>query len=51
MHEGRGLGLSVVYGIVVGLGGGLLVESVPGAGARVRVCLPIAPIIFTAQST
>ncbi|MGD0991521.1 MAG: ATP-binding protein [Gemmatimonadales bacterium] len=43
LHEGRGLGLSVVYGIVAGLGGGLLVESVPGAGARVSVYLPIAP--------
>jgi signal transduction histidine kinase len=42
MHEGRGLGLSVVYGIVAGLGGGLRVESVPGAGARVSVYLPIA---------
>jgi signal transduction histidine kinase len=43
MHKGRGLGLSVVYGIVAGLGGGLRVESVPGAGARVSVYLPIAP--------
>ncbi len=43
LHEGRGLGLSVVYGIVAGLGGGLLVQSVPGAGATVKVYLPIGP--------
>jgi signal transduction histidine kinase len=42
-HEGRGLGLSVVYGIVSGLGGGLRLESQPGAGTRVSVYLPIAP--------
>jgi signal transduction histidine kinase len=41
LHEGRGLGLSVVYGIVAGLGGGLRVESAPGAGARVSAYLPI----------
>jgi signal transduction histidine kinase len=43
MHEGRGLGLSVVYGILAGLGGALLVESEAGAGARVSAYLPHAP--------
>ena len=42
-HEGRGLGLSVVYGIVSGLGGGLRLDSRPGAGARVSVYLPLTP--------
>jgi signal transduction histidine kinase len=43
MHEGRGLGLSVVYGIVVSLGGGLRLDSIPGSGARASVYLPAAP--------
>ena len=42
-HEGRGLGLTVVHGIVAGYGGGLLVDNVPGVGTRVCVYLPIAP--------
>ncbi|MFI5198605.1 MAG: sensor histidine kinase, partial [Thermoanaerobaculia bacterium] len=39
-HEGRGLGLSVVYGIVASWGGALLVDTAPGAGTRVRVYVP-----------
>jgi signal transduction histidine kinase len=39
-HEGRGLGLSVVHGIVAGCGGAVLVDSAPGEGTRVRVYLP-----------
>lgn len=39
-HEGRGLGLSVVYGIVSSMGGGLRLESSPGKGTRVSVYLP-----------
>jgi signal transduction histidine kinase len=42
LHEGRGLGLSVVHGIVAGLGGGLSVESAPGAGTRICIYLPLA---------
>jgi signal transduction histidine kinase len=49
LHEGRGLGLSVVYGIVAGMGGGLLVQSVPGAGATDMVYLPILPDERTPQ--
>lgn len=39
-HEGRGLGLSVVYGIVASCGGTVLVDTAPGAGTRVRVYVP-----------
>jgi len=42
-HEGRGLGLSVVYGIASRMGGGLRLESSPGTGTRVSVYLPVAP--------
>lgn len=38
--EGTGLGLSMVYGLVQGLGGGIDVRSVPGHGATFRVYLP-----------
>jgi signal transduction histidine kinase len=41
IHEGRGLGLSVVHGIVASCGGGLLIDTVPGTGTRVSVYLPI----------
>lgn len=40
-HEGRGLGLSVVYGIVTSRGGGLLLDSGSAAGTLVRVFLPL----------
>ena len=38
--EGRGLGLSVVHGIVASCDGAVIVDSTPGAGTRVRVYLP-----------
>ncbi len=36
-HEGRGLGLSVVYGMMSSAAGGLAIESTVGAGTRVSV--------------
>ncbi len=38
--QGMGLGLSVAYGIIHGLGGDISVESQPGQGATFRVRLP-----------
>jgi two-component system, cell cycle sensor histidine kinase and response regulator CckA len=40
--EGTGLGLSLVYGVVDGLGGRLSIESAVGLGTIVEVALPAA---------
>ena len=42
MHEGNGLGLSVVHGIVNDHRGAVIVESVPGKGSCFTVFLPEA---------
>ena len=43
-HEGTGLGLSVVRGLVGLHGGGLVVESGPGLGTTVTVRIPIEAV-------
>jgi signal transduction histidine kinase len=43
LGSGAGLGLSVCYGIVLGLGGDVTVDSPPGQGATFCVLLPSAP--------
>ncbi|MFW5728349.1 MAG: PAS domain S-box protein [Spirochaetota bacterium] len=40
VEEGTGLGLSVVHGIVTGVGGAIDVNSTPGKGTRMRLFLP-----------
>jgi signal transduction histidine kinase/ActR/RegA family two-component response regulator len=40
--RGSGLGLSMVYGFVQQSGGGMSIESAPGAGTRVELLLPVA---------
>lgn len=38
--QGTGLGLSTTYGFVHDSGGRLLIDSKPGEGTRVRICMP-----------
>jgi signal transduction histidine kinase len=40
----RGLGLSVVHGIVARCGGGLEIDTTPGSGSQVRVYLPVEQV-------
>jgi len=40
--KGTGLGLSMVHGLVLQLGGGLTIQSLPGAGTTVELWLPVS---------
>lgn len=40
---GAGMGLAIAYRAVQAHRGSITVESLPGAGARVKVCLPLQP--------
>ncbi len=48
-HEGTGLGLSVVRGLVGLHGGKLTIESAPGIGTRVGVRLPVGGVAAVSQ--
>jgi signal transduction histidine kinase len=41
VHEGTGLGLPVVHGIITSHGGTIRVHSEPGRGTRVEIRLPV----------
>ncbi|APG05882.1 hypothetical protein BJI69_19555 [Luteibacter rhizovicinus DSM 16549] len=43
--HGTGLGLSVVYDLVVQAGGRIVVESVPGQGTTIRLMLPLVSAV------
>ena len=44
IHEGTGLGLSVVHGIVERLGGSIRVKSVENQGTTFSICFPLCPV-------
>lgn len=48
--SGRGLGLSLVFGQVVGQGGAVLIDSAPGAGTTVRLLWPAPPASVEPQA-
>jgi PAS domain S-box-containing protein len=43
--RGTGLGLSMVHGLAAQLGGGLHIDSAPGAGTRIGLWLPESPAV------
>lgn len=48
--KGTGMGLSVVHGIVTGMGGTILVDSVPGEGSEFNIYFPVENSSFQKQS-
>ncbi len=43
--QGTGLGLSMVHGLAAQLGGGLSIESAPGAGTKIHLWLPVSQVL------
>jgi signal transduction histidine kinase len=50
-HGGTGLGLSVTYGMVSALGGGIAANSQIGRGTRFTVTLPLTPLSVSSATT
>ena len=48
---GTGLGLSIVKHVTEGLGGQVMLESLPGKGSRFRVRLPLHAAAETEESS
>ncbi|MEV4346873.1 response regulator [Actinoplanes sp. NPDC049596] len=48
--KGTGLGLATAYGVVTDAGGTISLESAPGEGTTVRVCLPPAEVTAPAAT-
>ncbi|GAA0489968.1 hypothetical protein Ade02nite_24570 [Paractinoplanes deccanensis] len=48
--KGTGLGLATAYGVVSDAGGTITLESAPGEGTTVRVCLPPAEVTAPAAT-
>ncbi|MEZ4388109.1 MAG: PAS domain S-box protein [Candidatus Krumholzibacteriia bacterium] len=48
--EGTGMGLSIVHGLVTGLGGTLAVDTAPGRGTAIAIRLPAAAVDHTAAA-
>jgi len=49
--EGTGLGLSITYGIIEKHGGAISVESIPGAGTKFCVSIPIDSSVFSQEQS
>jgi signal transduction histidine kinase len=43
-NKGTGLGLSLCYSILTGHGGTIEIDSTPGTGTQVRICLPLPKV-------
>ncbi len=51
LGQGTGLGLSMIYGFARQSGGGVRIQSSPGAGTIVRLCLPVAGTVPPGPAT